>query len=240
LIVGEILNAIVSWKTFLVALLVFGFAPGAVLRLIVLVFDRDDPRRDELLAELHAVPRWDRPFWVFEQLEVALFEGIWERLLWAGAGRLYDRWHLDSGVKRNREHPETFEIPDEEDRQAIEPGVVVKLLFDTTDLWGRRNWGERMWVEIVAVKKRHIVGVLDNDPIGIPRLYRGDQVKFRRHHIVGILWRPDIDSDRDDLCECPPAVADIDPQAIQGLCTECNDRLEPPPVIPELPPRGDE
>ena len=71
---GEILNAIMSWKTFLVALLVFGFAPGAVLRLIVLAFDRNDPRRDELLAELHAVPRWERPFWVFEQLEVALAE----------------------------------------------------------------------------------------------------------------------------------------------------------------------
>jgi hypothetical protein len=57
LIASEILNAIVSWKTFLVALLVFGFAPGAVLRLIVLAFHRDDPRRDELLAEVHAVPR---------------------------------------------------------------------------------------------------------------------------------------------------------------------------------------
>jgi hypothetical protein len=26
------------------------------------------------------VPRWDRPFWVFEQLEVALFEGLGERI----------------------------------------------------------------------------------------------------------------------------------------------------------------
>jgi hypothetical protein len=240
LIVGEILNAIVSWKTFLVALLVFGFAPGAVLRLIVLAFDRDDPRRDELLAELHAVPRWERPFWVFEQLEVALFEGIWERLLWAGAGRLYDRWHLDSGVKRNREHPKSFEIPEEEAKQAIEPGVFVKLLFDTTDLWGRRNWGERMWVEIVAVKKRHIIGVLDNDPIGIPRLYRGDQVKFRRHHIVDILWEPDIGSEPDGLCQCGPAEGDADPQPIQGLCAECNGPLEPPPVNPELPPPRNE
>jgi len=43
-VVREFLSTIVSWKTFLVALLVFGFAPGAVLRLIVLAFHRDDPR----------------------------------------------------------------------------------------------------------------------------------------------------------------------------------------------------
>lgn len=146
-------------------------------------------------------------FWVFEQLEVALFEGVWERLLWAGAGRLYDRWHLDSGVKRNREHPDTFEIPDEEDKQAIEPGVVVKLLFDTTDLWGRRNWGERMWVKVTAINKRHIVGMLDNDPIGIPRLYRGDQVKFKHHHIIDIIWEPDDSRDCQHEPEdpCPPS-----------------------------------
>jgi Uncharacterized protein conserved in bacteria (DUF2314) len=223
--VGEFLSATASWKTFLVILLVFGFAPGAVLRLIVLAFHRDDPRRRELLGELHGVPRWERPFWVFDQLEVALFEGIWERVLWAGAGRLYDRWHLDSGVKRNREHPETFEIPDREDKQAIAPGVFVKLLFDTTDLWGRRNWGERMWVKVVAIKKRHIVGMLDNEPIGIPRLYRCDQVKFRHDHIIDINW------ETDDFCDCQPAAGEVEPHYTQGTCTECNRPLEPPPEI---------
>jgi hypothetical protein len=67
--VGELLSAIVSWKTFFVVLVVFGFAPGAVLRLIVLAFHHDDPRRNEMLAELHRVPRWERPLWVFEQLD---------------------------------------------------------------------------------------------------------------------------------------------------------------------------
>lgn len=74
------LDAILSWQTFGVALLVFGFAPGALLRLIVLAFRRDDPRRSELRAELYAVPRAERPFWVLEQLEVALFEGLWPRI----------------------------------------------------------------------------------------------------------------------------------------------------------------
>jgi hypothetical protein len=78
--VRELLDAVVSWRTFLIVLVVFGFAPGAVLRLIVLAFRRGDPRRRELLAELHAVPRIERPLWVAEQLEVALFEGIGERV----------------------------------------------------------------------------------------------------------------------------------------------------------------
>jgi hypothetical protein len=70
----------VTWPTFVVVVLLLGFAPGAMLRLIVLAFSRDDPRRQELLAELHAVPRADRPFWVAEQLEIALFEGLRGRI----------------------------------------------------------------------------------------------------------------------------------------------------------------
>lgn len=228
--VAEFLNAIVSWETFLVALLVFGFAPGAALRLIVLAFHRDDPRRSELLAELHAVPRWERPFWVFEQLEVALFEGVWERVLWAGAGRVYDRWHLESGVKRNRKHPDTFEIPDEEARQAIEPGVFVKLMFETSDILGRRNWSERMWVEVVAVRGRHIVGELRDEPLGIPRLYFGDRVKFKREHIIGIL-EPSQLRDRE--------LAAGDPEHHTVLVHEgCNRHADP--GDPELasPPEG--
>jgi len=75
------LNAVLSWPTFVAALIVFGFAPGAVLRVIVLAFPRDDPRRQELLAEVYAVPRAERPFWVVQQLEVAIFEGLRDRLV---------------------------------------------------------------------------------------------------------------------------------------------------------------
>jgi Domain of unknown function (DUF397) len=72
---------IVSWPMLIFALGAFGFAPGLVLRLIVLAFPRHDPRRKELLGELYAVPRFERPFWVAEQLEVALFEGVRGRFI---------------------------------------------------------------------------------------------------------------------------------------------------------------
>ncbi len=72
----SLITQIIVWPSLLIALVAFGFAPGALLRVIVLAFRRDDPRRRELLAELPHVPRLERPFWVFEQLEVALFEGL--------------------------------------------------------------------------------------------------------------------------------------------------------------------
>ena len=43
---------VLAWQTLFIALLVFGFAPGAALRLIVLAYQREDPRRKELLSEL--------------------------------------------------------------------------------------------------------------------------------------------------------------------------------------------
>jgi hypothetical protein len=201
--VGEFLNAIVSWETFLISLLVFGFAPGAVLRLVVLAFRRDDPRRREMLAELYRVPRLERPYWVFEQLEVALFEGIWERLLWAGAGRIYGRWHLNLGLMYDEQHSAGYPISDEEFEEAIERGMFVKLSFSTSDVWRRRNlpeeamWvqSEAMWVHVVAAKRRHFVGVLDNQPITIPRLDIGDTVKFKGRHIIDAI-RDDDDLQR--------------------------------------------
>jgi Uncharacterized protein conserved in bacteria (DUF2314) len=155
------------------------------------------------------VPRLERPFWVVEQLEVALAEGVWERVVWAATGRIIDRWHLASGVERNREYPETFEIPDEEAKQAIEPGVVVKLMFEMND-----GWRERMWVEVVAVQRRHIVGTLRNHPVDIPRLDWGDRVKFERDHIIDIDWEAD--------CLCEPAADDLEYDDTIAVDPECN------------------
>jgi hypothetical protein len=76
----DLLDGLRAWQLLIVAVAVYGFFPGVVLRFILLAFRRSDPRRAEILAELRAVPRWERPFWVAEQAEVALFEGLLERI----------------------------------------------------------------------------------------------------------------------------------------------------------------
>ncbi|MGH3784090.1 MAG: hypothetical protein ACRDRO_26595 [Pseudonocardiaceae bacterium] len=77
---ADLLAAVASWRSLVLVFFVFGFAPGFCLRLIVLAYPRGDPRRTELIAELYAVPRIERPLWVAEQLEVALFEGLSHRV----------------------------------------------------------------------------------------------------------------------------------------------------------------
>jgi hypothetical protein len=86
----ELLKAVTSWTSLVLVVVVFGFAPGFCLRLIVRAYPRSDPRRAELMAELYAVPRIQRPLWVAEQLEVALFEGLGHRAS-AGIRRLTGR-----------------------------------------------------------------------------------------------------------------------------------------------------
>jgi diguanylate cyclase (GGDEF)-like protein len=76
----ELLESVALWPNLVLVIVVFGFAPGFVLRLIVLAYPHGDPRRDELVAEVYAVPRIQRPLWVAQQLEVALFEGLGNRV----------------------------------------------------------------------------------------------------------------------------------------------------------------
>lgn len=185
---ADLLTPLNAIPLFLLALVVFGLAPGLVLRLVVLAFHRDDPRRDELLAELRAVPRWDRPFWVFEQLEVALVEGLGERIAWALTGRVIRRWHLESGVQFNRDYPATFQIPPAEDKAMLASGDLVKLMFMSHD-----GWGERMWVKVVKSRRRGHIGVLQNEPIGIARLNWGRRIRFTNDHIIDIVFSEDID-----------------------------------------------
>lgn len=191
---GDLLGAVVSWPTLLLVLLVWGFAPRLVLRFVVHAFRKDDPRRKELLGELGAVPRLERPIWVAEQVEVALVEGIGERIIWAATGRVIHRWRLGDGVDRHERHPDTFEIPSDDDKAAIEPGMIVKLMFEMRD-----GWGERMWVRVKRLKGKRLVGELVNDPVGIPRLLYGDEITFTRDHVIDI-----------DIVDAPVSAADQD------------------------------
>jgi hypothetical protein len=95
---AALLQTVASWPSLLLVIVVFGFAPGFCLRLIVWTYPRDDPRRCELVAELYAVPRIQRPLWVAQQLEVALFEGLTPRVS-AAIRRRRDRRRTRHGLR---------------------------------------------------------------------------------------------------------------------------------------------
>ena len=91
---------VIAWPTLGIALIVFGFAPGAVLRLILLIYPRGNARRKELVGELYAVPRLERPFWVAEQFEVAISEGLRDRILAWRLRRASDKTGIASRFAR--------------------------------------------------------------------------------------------------------------------------------------------
>jgi hypothetical protein len=198
----------ISIPVLLVAMLLFGFAPGAVLRVIVLAFPPDDPRRKELRAELAAVPRLERPLWVAEQIEVAIAEGLFPRAIGIASGRIIYRWHLSSGVKSHEENPGTYWIPPGEARSEVRPGYYAKLSFSVRRIF-KHSAGERMWVYVTGEKGGDLVGLLVNEP-EIPRLALGDEIFFRREHIIDLHlpgWKcPDDDEHDPDvpmhICKC--------------------------------------
>jgi hypothetical protein len=100
----------------LLVVLIFGFLPGFMLRLIVKVYPPDHPRRRELVAELYTIKRIERPFFVAEQLETALFEGLPARKLATRKQRelLNDLFDLPRLFLQDR----TYYMPD--DKYVIE------------------------------------------------------------------------------------------------------------------------
>lgn len=198
----ELLESVVSWPTLLLAFVIYGFAPGFLLRPLVLLYENDDPRRTELITELYEVPRWERPFWVAQQIETVIYEGLGPRIRWMLTGRVILRWKLGDGVKHNRLAPTTFWIPSGAEKDLIEPGDHVKLMFRQSD-----GWSERMWVVVDKIGRRRIIGYLNNEPLDFPRLYPGRKISFHRKHIIDIL---------------PPGFDDtMQDQHMQPICSEC-------------------
>jgi DNA-binding transcriptional MerR regulator len=72
---------LVVWPL-LMGLVLLGLLPGASLRLIVRIYPKGHPRRRELVAELYTIDYQKRLFFVAQNLELALFEGLparWKR-----------------------------------------------------------------------------------------------------------------------------------------------------------------
>jgi hypothetical protein len=182
---SEMIQSLSDWRLLLVALVIFGFFPGLGARLVAMTYRRGDPRRDEIIAEVYAVPRWERPFWVFEQLERAFSEGARERLYDAADGRLFNRWRLGDGVECHLASPDTFWIPASAELDTLQPGDLVKLMFEVTGpTHAFPAAGERMWAEITEIRGDKLQAKLANQPVMFGHLAVGRAIKFSRRHII--------------------------------------------------------
>jgi hypothetical protein len=217
LVTPSIVDFVLDWRTWL-AIAVIVIVPGLLLRFVVLVYPRGDERRDELIAEMYAVPFLRRPLWVFQQVEVILWEGLPERWYEFAVGRVIYRWKLRSGEASNRQYPTTFWIPPAEERNTVAQGAFVKLMFMMRD-----GYGERMWVQVERHRGNRYVGSLLSSPVDIPRLDSGDRVKFRAEHII------DIDADRVEPCDCQPQDM-VDCDLIEYARCDCDRHAPTPPT----------
>jgi len=93
--------------------------------------------------------------------------------------------------------------------------MSVKLMFEMRD-----GGADRMWVLVTAVKKRKLVGRLTDMPFMIPRLMPGDEIKFKREHIIDIWYDDDTGQPAGDEGQDP------DHLGARILCQGCNGHTE--------------
>lgn len=133
------------------------------------------------------MPRWERPFWVAQQFEVALRVGLSPRISWAWGRYVWHCSSLESGVLRHQAAPATFDIPDDEVKELVEPGDLVKLMWSVS-----RLPGERMWVRVTERRGDQLKGTLENWPLFV-HLHPGEKVRFRIDDIIDCeFMEPDV------------------------------------------------
>ncbi len=98
-------------------------------------------------------------------------------------------WTLESAEDRHLKAPGSFHIPSREERESLEIGRRVQLLFNflNRDEIGEIIDCEKMWVTIESIHDNHYLGCLDNMPATSKLVAPGDIVTFRPEHISSIL-----------------------------------------------------
>jgi uncharacterized protein YegJ (DUF2314 family) len=91
---------------------------------------------------------------------------------------------LIDGIQRNKENPNTFYIPSEDEKSLVDIGMLCKLGFETLDKEEELG-GERMWVEVIKKTEDGFVGTLRNVPLFMD-LEFGQEVEFQSKNIIDI------------------------------------------------------
>lgn len=84
---------------------------------------------------------------------------------------------------------EGFSIPPRADRDIVQPGDIVKLVFGIND--PGEVTAERLWVIVDGMDSVGFQGVLDTDPAYLTTLNAGDTIEFGPEHIIEIFNEDD-------------------------------------------------
>lgn len=95
-------------------------------------------------------------------------------------------WFLKNALEQSKQHPDTFEIPPQHQRQNLQARDLVKLIFTQKESANDTISTEHMWVDVVSKDGKEYTGVLNNDPMTSMTLKRGDIVYFTADHVIAI------------------------------------------------------
>jgi len=94
---------------------------------------------------------------------------------------------LMNAESQHRRYPDSFWIPEREERRRLSPGDQVKLVFQPSPPRAGGPNGERMWVEVEEIRadgRYH--GKLLNEPVVLDGAHWGDTVGFGPEHVISI------------------------------------------------------
>jgi hypothetical protein len=83
---------------------------------------------------------------------------------------------LIDGVERNKQHPQTFEIPTDEQKDNVFADDFVKIGVE----------GERFWVRVTIRDGAHYVGQIKSYLVGKWGLKFDDEIAFEAKHILAV------------------------------------------------------
>ena len=99
-------------------------------------------------------------------------------------------WELESAEERHAQAPDTFQIPDQEERGNLQVNQRVQLLFlfivaasDGTP----EIQCEKMWVTIDLASQGRYQGTLNSRPASSGAVAPGDLISFRPQHVASVL-----------------------------------------------------
>lgn len=128
---GEVLGDIATYGLGAIcgAAVLCGLCPRLILRLMLLVYPRNDERRPELLAELSRIPYRERLMWVADQSVTAVFDGTLARL----QARSHRRRELDIRLDGVNERQVELLNNLTSHLRTMRPGDTVSIKLDGMD-----------------------------------------------------------------------------------------------------------